>query len=93
MGTCSSTFIARFKMSRVTLLRVKHDRSKHFDKYHVWVGDNLVMVVMGMVMTTWWRVGDDDGGQTQAELPQTPLLRLRSSSRGAAENFNLEREK
>ena len=28
MGTCSSTFVARFKMSQVTLLRVKYDRSK-----------------------------------------------------------------
>ena len=61
------------------------------DDHKIRVGDNLVMVVM--VMTTWWRVGDGDGGQTQAELPQTPLLRSRSSSHGAAENFNLEREK
>ena len=53
----------------------------------------MVMVVMVRVMTTWWRVGDGDGGQTQAELPQTPLLRSRSSSRGAAEIFDLEREK
>ena len=61
------------------------------DDHKIRVGDNLVMVVM--VMTTWWRVGDGDGGQTQAELPQTPLLRSRSSSRGAAEIFDLEREK
>ena len=69
------------------------------DDHKIRVGDNLVMVVMVivmvmvMVMTTWWRVGDGDGGQTQAELPQTPLLRSRSSSRGAAEIFDLEREK
>ena len=61
------------------------------DDHKIRVGDNLVMVVM--VMTTWWRVGDGDGGQTQAELPQTPLLRSRWSSHGAAENFDLETEK
>ena len=60
------------------------------DDHKIRVGDNLVMV---MVMMTWWQVGDDDGGQTQAELPQTPLLRSRWSSHGAAEIFNLEREK
>ena len=63
------------------------------DDHKIRVGDNLVMVAMVRVMTTWWQVGDDDGGQTQAELPQTPLLRSRSSSRGAAEIFDLEREK
>ena len=68
------------------------------DDHKIRVGDNLVMMVMVivmvvMVMTTWWRVGDGDGGQTQAELPQTPLLRSRSSSHGAAEIFNLERKK
>ena len=61
------------------------------DDHKFGVGDNLVVMVM--VMMTWWQVGDDDGGQTQAELPQTLLLRLMSSSRGAAEIFNLEREK
>ena len=61
------------------------------DDHKFGVGDNLVVMVM--VMMTWWQVGDDDGGQTQAELPQTPLLRSRSSSRGAAEIFDLEREK